>query len=86
MVRTNISSKGQITIPQVFRQRMPLTGKQEVEVDQLSDGSVIVRPVTSILDLAGSIALKRPLLPPQKERRQARRAMAEQAAKRGRPA
>jgi len=62
---------------------MPLTGKQEVEVDQLPDGSVIVRPVASILDLAGSITLKRPLLSPQEERRQARRGMARQAAKRG---
>jgi bifunctional DNA-binding transcriptional regulator/antitoxin component of YhaV-PrlF toxin-antitoxin module len=86
MVRTNISSKGQITIPQVFRQRMPLTGKQEVEVDQLPDGSVVVRPVASILSLAGSIALKRSLLPPREERRQARKGMAEQAAKRGRSA
>ena len=86
MVRTNISSKGQVTIPQIFRRRMPLTGKQEVEVDQLPDGSVIVRPVASILNLAGSIALNRPLLSPREERRQARKAMAEQAAKRGRPA
>jgi len=86
MVRTNISSKGQITIPQIFRKRMPLTGKQEVEVDQLPDGSVIVRPVASILDLAGSIALHRPLLSPQAERRQARLGMARQAAKRGLPA
>jgi bifunctional DNA-binding transcriptional regulator/antitoxin component of YhaV-PrlF toxin-antitoxin module len=83
MVRTNISSKGQITIPQIFRKRMPLTGKQEVEMDQLADGSVIVRPVQSILDLAGSIALGRPLLTPQEERRQARQSMARQAAKRG---
>jgi AbrB family looped-hinge helix DNA binding protein len=86
MIRTNISSKGQITIPQGFRKLMPLTGKQEVEVDQLPDGSVIVRPVPSILDLAGSVGLNRPLLSPQKERREARQAMAGRAAKRGLPA
>ena len=85
MVRTNISSKGQITIPQIFRQRMSLTGKQEVEVDQLPDGSVIVRPVASILDLAGSVTLNQPLLSPQEERSQARLIMARQAAKRGLP-
>ena len=83
MVRTNISSKGQLTIPQIFRKRMTLTRKQEVEVDQLPDGSVIVRPVASILDLAGSITLNRPLLSPQEERQQARQSMARQAAKRG---
>ena len=83
MVRTNISSKGQLTIPQAFRKRMALTRKQEVEVDQLPDGSVIVRPVASILDLAGSITLNRPLLPPKEERQQARQSMARQAAKRG---
>lgn len=85
MVRTTISSKGQITIPQIFRQRMSLTGKQEVEVGQLPDGSVVVRPVSSILDLAGSVTLSRPLLSPQEERRQARQSMARQAAKRGLP-
>jgi len=83
MIRTNISSKGQLTIPQVFRKRMTLTRTQEVEVDQLPDGSVIVRPVASILDLAGSITLKRALLSPQEERKQARQSMAHQAAKRG---
>jgi bifunctional DNA-binding transcriptional regulator/antitoxin component of YhaV-PrlF toxin-antitoxin module len=83
MVRTSISSKGQLTIPQVFRKHMTLTRRQEVEVEQLPDGSVIVRPVASILDLAGSISLNRPLLPPQEERQQARQRMARQAAKRG---
>jgi AbrB family looped-hinge helix DNA binding protein len=83
MIRTNISSKGQLTIPQVFRKRMTLTRNQEVEVDQLPDGSVVVRPVASILNLAGSITLNRPLLSPQDERRQARQSMARQAAKRG---
>ena len=83
MVRTNISSKGQITIPQAFRQRMPLTPKQEVEVEQLPDGSVLVRPVASILALAGSVTLRRPLLAPPEERRQARLSMARQAAQCG---
>lgn len=64
---------------------MPLTSSQEVVVDQLADGSVIVRPVASILDLAGSVTLKRPLLPAQEERRQARQRMARQAAQRGLP-
>ena len=85
MVRTNISSKGQITIPQIFRQRMALTGKQEVEIDQMADGTVVIRPVASILDLAGSVTLNQPLLSPQEERRQARLIMARQAAKRGLP-
>lgn len=86
MVRTNISSKGQITIPRFFRRRMALTGKQEVEVDQLPDGSVVVRPVASILEIAGSVVLRRPLLSSQEERRQARKIMAAQSAQRGRPA
>ena len=85
MVRTNISGKGQITIPQIFRQRMALTGKQEVEIDQMADGTVVVRPVASILDLAGSVTLNQPLLSSQEERRQARLIMARQAAKRGLP-
>ncbi len=83
MVRTNISSKGQITIPQVFRKRMALTAQQDVEVDQLPDGSVVVRPVASILALAGTLTLKRPLLTPAAERQLARQRMAAQAARRG---
>jgi hypothetical protein len=65
---------------------MTLTRNQDVEVDQRPDGSVIVRPVASILDLAGSVTLHRPLLSPQEERRQARLHMARQSAKRGLPA
>jgi bifunctional DNA-binding transcriptional regulator/antitoxin component of YhaV-PrlF toxin-antitoxin module len=83
MIRTNISSKGQLTIPQAFRKRMPLTRKQEVDIEQLEDGSVVVRPVASILELAGSVRLNRPLLTPQQERQQARHGMAHRAAKRG---
>lgn len=70
MFPTNLSSKGQLTIPKKFRQRMKLTGRRRVIIEQLKDGSVLIRPMQSIMHLAGSIALKRPLLPPELERRE----------------
>ena len=69
MFPTNLSSKGQLTIPKRFRQRMKLTGRRRVVIEQLKDGSVLIRPVRSILCLAGSLTSKRPLLSPKEERR-----------------
>jgi len=76
MFPTNLSSKGQLTIPKQFRQRMKLTGRRRVVIEQLDDGTVLIRPVRSVLHLAGTLSLKRPLLPPQQERREAHDALA----------
>jgi AbrB family looped-hinge helix DNA binding protein len=78
MIPTNLSSKGQITIPKQFRQRMKLTGRRRVTVEQLRDGTIMIRPVRSILNLAGTISLKRSLLPAQQERREAQEALAKE--------
>ncbi|MHB1158644.1 MAG: AbrB/MazE/SpoVT family DNA-binding domain-containing protein [Phycisphaerales bacterium] len=84
MSKATISSKGQVTIPRRFRERMSLTEQRQVEMEQLEDGAVILRPVRSILPLAGQLKLNKPLLPPEQERRQVRRAMAERHKSRGR--
>ncbi len=69
MIPTNLSSKGQLTIPKRFRKRMKLSGRRRVVIEQLKDGTVVVRPVRSLMDLAGSMTPARPLLSPKAERR-----------------
>jgi AbrB family looped-hinge helix DNA binding protein len=76
MVKTNLSSKGQVTIPLSFRKRMHLTPTQTVELDQLPDGAVILRPVRSILDLAGGLKPVAATLSHTEERKRARELMA----------
>lgn len=80
MFPTNLSSKGQLTIPKRFRQRMKLTGRRRVAIEQLNDGTVLIHPVRSILKFAGTLSLKRHLLPPQQERHEAREVMAREKA------
>lgn len=82
MVRTNLSSKGQVTIPVSFRKRMHLTGSQAIELDQMPDGAVVLRPVPSILDLAGGLKPEGGTLPRKEELRRARELMARRVLKR----
>jgi AbrB family looped-hinge helix DNA binding protein len=81
MVKTNLSSKGQVTIPLAFRKRMNLTAMQTVELDQLSDGAVVLRPVPSVLALAGGLKPARSILSPKEARKRARELMARRSSK-----
>ena len=72
MRKALVSSKGQLTIPRAFRDRMQLTHQREVEMEQLDDGSVVIRPVRSILPLAGSLQSKSPAATPRQSRTAAR--------------
>ncbi len=51
MVKTQISSKGQTTIPAKYRARWKSV---EVVWEDLPDGSALVRPVPDIMSLFGS--------------------------------
>jgi bifunctional DNA-binding transcriptional regulator/antitoxin component of YhaV-PrlF toxin-antitoxin module len=84
MIPTNLSSKGQLTIPKRFRQRMKLAGRRRVFVEQRPNGVVLIRPAPSILELAGKLQLKRPLLSPEDERRETHALMARSTAARRR--
>lgn len=75
MNKATISSKGQVTIPRRFRERMALTDQRQVEMEQLDDGAVIIRPIHSIMHLAGQLKLNKPLLSPEDERALAHKAM-----------
>ena len=77
MRKAKVSSKGQITIPVRFRERMNLTPSREVELEQLEDGSVVIRPKKSIMHLAGAFRPKGKVLPFKEERRIAREAIAD---------
>jgi len=79
MEKANLSSKGQVTIPLSFRKRMHLTPTQTVELDQMPDGAVILRPVRSILDLAGGLEPPGITLSREQERKRARELMARRA-------
>ena len=59
--------KGRLIIPRRYRAR--LKGRQRVFVSELADGSIVIRPGRSILHLAGSLKLARPLLSPSEEMR-----------------
>lgn len=74
MFRTHLTSKGQVTVPKQFRQRMKLTGRRAVVVDQRADGAVVIRPVRSILHLAGAFERQGKTLSTKEERRLARKA------------
>jgi bifunctional DNA-binding transcriptional regulator/antitoxin component of YhaV-PrlF toxin-antitoxin module len=60
MVKTRISSKGQTTIPAVFRQRW---NTAEVMWESLPDGTAVVRPVPDIMSLFGSVRAPIPAHP-----------------------
>lgn len=56
---------------------MQLTGQRQVEMEQREDGAVIIRPIRSILHLAGCLKTGKPLLSPEAERREVHKVMAE---------
>jgi AbrB family looped-hinge helix DNA binding protein len=66
MKMVRISSKGQITIPTKFRQKMKLAEGRAVTMRQMADGSVVVRPVVDVRTLAGSLRPTKPIPLPTK--------------------
>jgi len=54
---------------------MRLTGRRSVIVDQLRDGTVVIRPTKSILHLAGSVSPRVPRLTIEGERKAIHHAM-----------
>jgi len=74
MVRTKITSKGQTTIPSVFRKKWK-TSQIIWEINP--DGSAIVRPVPDVMDLFGAAGSPQPK--DRDEREQAHDAIAEDA-------
>jgi bifunctional DNA-binding transcriptional regulator/antitoxin component of YhaV-PrlF toxin-antitoxin module len=72
-IKTTIDSKGRLAIPSEFLKQMQLTGKRQIEIKQRDDGTVVIRSVRSIMHLAGTLKLNKPLLSAEDERRTADR-------------
>jgi len=53
MVEVTITRKGQVTIPAKIRKKLKLTEGSRVNV-RLEGNKIIIEPITSIFDLAGS--------------------------------
>jgi bifunctional DNA-binding transcriptional regulator/antitoxin component of YhaV-PrlF toxin-antitoxin module len=78
MVKTYISSKGQTTIPVIFRKGWKT---RQVIWEKNPDGSALVRPVADVMSLLGSAGTRQRRDP--EERDKAQEAMADDAAGRG---
>lgn len=52
---TNITQKGQITLPKEIREILGLQPKSRVSIAVTKEGQLKVKKVVSLLDLAGSI-------------------------------
>ena len=59
MSKGTLSSKGQVTIPVVYRRRWKLSGSRALDFNQLPDGTVQIKPARSIMELAGILKSKR---------------------------
>ena len=53
---TTLTSKGQVTVPRVIRERLGLKSGDKMAFSTLSDGTVVMRPkIRRLADLAGSL-------------------------------
>jgi antitoxin PrlF len=79
MPQSTLTDKGQTTIPARVRKAMNLQPHQQIVWDVQPDGSAIVRPQRSALELFGSLKPKVPFPGIKAEKEAAQRAMAEEA-------
>lgn len=59
MRKATISKRWQVTIPVAFREKLLPTQRREVVIEQLPDGTVQLRPIRSIMELAGCLKPRR---------------------------
>ncbi|MEW6235872.1 MAG: type II toxin-antitoxin system PrlF family antitoxin [Candidatus Omnitrophota bacterium] len=83
MPQSTVTEKGQTTVPVQVRKAMNLTPHQKIQWEIQPDGSVLVRPQSSALDLYGSLKPKKIFPGIREEKESVRRAVAHQAAKEG---
>ena len=55
MVISTLTDKGQTTVPQKIRETLGVAPRQRLVWEVRKDGSVIVRPMPSVMELAGSL-------------------------------
>jgi antitoxin PrlF len=55
MLTSTVTDKGQTTVPQKVREAMGVEPRQRLVWEVRKDGSAIVRPMPSVMELAGSL-------------------------------
>jgi AbrB family looped-hinge helix DNA binding protein len=83
MQQSTITKTGQTTIPVEVREAMNLKPHQTIQWEVQPDGSVLVRPAQSALELFGSLLTDIRFSGISQEKKAAHTAIAEQAAKEG---
>ncbi len=83
MIQSTLTGKGQTTVPAQVRNAMNLKPNQKIQWEIQPDGTAIVRPQPSALELFGSLKSEVSFPGISKETEAAQRAMAEEAANEG---
>ena len=55
MVTSTVTDKGQTTVPREIREALALGPRQRLVWETRKDGSAVIRPLTSVMDLAGCL-------------------------------
>jgi antitoxin PrlF len=84
MPQSTVTDKGQTTVPQQVREALNVKPRQRLNWEIRTDGSAVVRPATTALDLFGKLKPGQPFPGLKAEKEGTRRAIAEMAAKEGR--
>ena len=83
MATSTLTDKGQTTVPQEVRDALGVKPRQQLEWTIQEDGTVLVRPKPSALDLFGSLRPQKRFRSRRAERKGMVEAVAKQAAKEG---
>ncbi len=84
MEQSTLTDRFQTTIPLEIRRALKLKARQRLSYELRPDGSAILRPVARLDELFASIKLRKPVAI-HKEKQAARRAIAREASREGRP-
>jgi antitoxin PrlF len=83
MAQSTLTDKGQTTVPAEIREALKIGARDRLEWTAQPDGTVLVRPQPSALDLFGSLKPAKPFPGLAGEKAAVRRLVAEHAAKKG---
>lgn len=83
MPQSTLTDKGQTTVPVEVRQALRVKARQQLDWKIQADGTVIVRPQPSALDLFASLKPAKPFPGIKEEKEALRRLVGKQAAKEG---
>lgn len=55
MVTSTLTDKGQTTVPREIREALELSPRQRLVWEKRPDGSAVIRPLPSVMELAGCL-------------------------------